>query len=441
MPRYIEPTIPDAVVDEETAKRLADRFSTSAKALASARAAGNAAAETAAQEFMQGAYAEQAKVEAKTPKPSGSVNVPSGFSAGQLPSDLKKFYGDEPDVVGYKITTNPDGSISVSVAKSNGQVLGYGARVRQNASGTYEVVSGGGGSAATPGTSSASTVASKDSKQENAIELLKRTFASYGIDSLADTITDLVRKGYSGDTVSLMLQDTPAYKQRFAANEARKKAGLPVLSPAEYLATESAYRNVMQAAGLPKGFYDSSSDFQKFLENDMSPSELNQRVQTAADAVANADPMYSQQLQKLYGLSTGDMIAHALDPERALPLLQRRASAVNYATAAAQQGLDVGVQPSEYYAGLGITGPQARAGFTQIAQTLPTYQKLQEIYGAAPGAGASLADLQAATFGGAGEAEAQKRVKQLAAQEQAQFRGQSGVGQTTFGTSEVAGQL
>ena len=279
----------------------------------------------------------------------------------------------------------------------------------------------------------------KQAANENAIELLKRTFANYGLESLADTITDFVRRGYKSDTISLMLQDTPAYKQRFAANEARKKAGLAVLSPAEYLATEAAYRQVMSAAGLPKGFYDSASDFQKFLENDMSPSELNQRVQAAARVVNNADPLYKDQLRKLYGLDEGLMTAYALSPENALPFVERRAKAVGYATAAAQQGIEVGKAPAEYYGDLGVTEAQARQGFANIAQTMPTYQKLQQIYGTE--GQDVLTNLQAAAFGGTGQAQAEQDILKKRRQEIGQFSGSAGVGQTALSGGSEAGML
>lgn len=388
-------------IPAEEAKRLADLLSSGVKATASARESGSPAATQAANLLTSQFYAQQgaaeAAAEAAANKPKPSVK-----------KETKRFY----------------------LGKGKQRML-----VVQYDDGTEEQTP-----SPEPGSDVTETASNLTGVQENAIELLKRTFAGYGLESLADTITDLVRKGYSGDTVSLMLQDTPAYKQRFAANDARKKAGLPVLSPAEYLSAEKSYRQVMQAAGLPKGFYDSSDDFQKFLANDMSPSELNARVQSAAEVVNNADPLYASQLQRLYGIDKGMMIANALDPERALPLIQRQANAVTYATAAAQQGLQVGAQPSEYFADLGVTGAQARAGFANIAETLPTYEKLQQIYGGT-GTGASLAELQSATFGGTGQTEAQKRIKQAGKQELATFSAQSGLGQTAFGTSPTAGAL
>jgi hypothetical protein len=106
--------------------------------------------------------------------------------------------------------------------------------------------------------------------QRDAATILQNVFAQYGLGSLAGQITGFIQQGYSADAISILLQNTPEYKQRFAANDARLKKGLPALSPAEYIATERSYRQVMSAAGLPLGFYDQTSDFQKFLENDMS---------------------------------------------------------------------------------------------------------------------------------------------------------------------------
>lgn len=293
--------------------------------------------------------------------------------------------------------------------------------------------------AATSATSSTGAGAST-SAQENAIELLKRQFANYGIESLAGTITDLVRKGYSGDTVSMMLQDSPEYKKRFAANDARKKAGLSVLSPAEYLAAEESYRNVMRQAGLPSGFYDSQDDYANFIANDVSSTEVGKRLDMARNAVANMDQTYIDQLKKYYNMTTGQLVAYALDPKTALPLLERQTAAVNIGVAAAQQGISPSVAKAEYYAGLGLSEAEARAGFASMARTQPTYEKLSQIYGNMP-AGGTTESLMAATFGGEAQAEEQQRLLQLKRREQGMFSGAAGIGQTAFGTSETSGQL
>src|SRR5882757_3766747 len=78
--------------------------------------------------------------------------------------------------------------------------------------------------------------------ERDAYLAINSLFKNYGLESLAPKIYDYVKNGYSADTISVLLQDTKEYKDRFSANEARKKAGLPVLSPAEYLSAESSYR-------------------------------------------------------------------------------------------------------------------------------------------------------------------------------------------------------
>src|SRR5690606_32920485 len=113
---------------------------------------------------------------------------------------------------------------------------------------------------------------------------LNSMFKTYGLGSLASRVYDYVKNGYSADTITVLLQDTPEYKKRFAANEARQKAGLNVLSPAEYISTENSYRQIMRQSGLPAGFYDSTDDFTKWISTDISPTELQSRVDLATQA-------------------------------------------------------------------------------------------------------------------------------------------------------------
>lgn len=325
-----------------------------------------------------------------------------------------------------------------AVTSGGGSTVGGAVSGGYDASGNYVGV-GGAYNAQGAYVGTGSTVST--SAQQNAIANLNATFAKYGLSSLAPKITEFVKMGYSSDTVALLLQDTEEYKKRFAGNIARGKAGLPVLSPAEYISAENAYRMAMRNAGLPSGFYDSEDDFSTFIANDVSATELNARLQSAADAISGSDPYYAQTLQRMYGLSIGDMVAYSLDPEKALPLVQRRANAVNYATAAAQQGLTVDTKTAEYFGGdIGVSEAQARSGFQAISSALPTYEKLTEIYGEMPTAG-GLGDLQSATFGGAGSAEAQRRLRRVAQAEQSAFSGSSGVGQTTLGAQPLAGTL
>jgi len=274
----------------------------------------------------------------------------------------------------------------------------------------------------------AQNAAAQQQQRVDWIEQLSILFKNYGLEALAPKIKDFVQQGYSADTVTLKLQETPEYQQRFAGNAARLKAGLSVLSPKEYLATEDAYRQIMRTTGVPKGFYDSPDDFSKFIELDVSPTELKQRVDLAQTAIDNADPYYTRTLQEMYGLSNGDMIAQVLDPQRALPFITKQAQAVQFGAAAVRQGLQIAKPVAEQYAGMGVTQQQAEQGFQAIAQILPTAERLGQIYGQSYNQDQAVSEV----FGGPMSAEAIQRRKRLSEMEQSAFAGQSGVGKSSL---------
>lgn len=269
-------------------------------------------------------------------------------------------------------------------------------------------------------------------------EQLSLLFKNYGLESLAPLIKQYVQDGYSADTVTLKLQDAPEYQRRFAGNESRRKAGLPVLSPAEYLATESAYKQIMRTAGLPEGFYDSYDDFSGFIGVDVSPSELKSRVDAASLSLEGSDPYYKESLQSMYGLSSGDMLAYTLDPQRSLPFINKRVQSAQFGAAARRQGLNVGTSTAEQYAGMGVTRQQAEQGFQAVAQITPAAERLSQIYGREQAYGQEQAIAEA--FGGPMSAEAATRRKRLTEMEQATFGGRSGVARGSL-TQGAQGQF
>ena len=248
---------------------------------------------------------------------------------------------------------------------------------------------------------------------------LDTLFKSYGLDSLAGKIYGYVKNGYSADTISILLQDTPEYKQRFAGNEARLKAGLPVLSPADYLNTENSYRQIMRQSGLPAGFYDSNSDFTDFIGKDVSPTELQSRVDMATQATALANPYYKQALNQM-GIDDGHMAAYFLDPDASLPLLQRAAATAAIGGAALSQGLTFSQSYADQLATMGITAAQAQQGYSQVAQELTTMENLASTYGQSWDQSKS----EQAAFGTSADAATQKAG--LVGQERGAFSGSGG---------------
>lgn len=236
------------------------------------------------------------------------------------------------------------------------------------------------GSTTTPTAPTDPTLSGLSGANRDAYTALTSLFDSYGLSTLAPDILNYVQQGYSSDTISVLLQSTDAYKTRFAGNQQRLAAGLPVLSPADYLATEDAYRQSMRAAGLPSGFYDSTDDFTNFIGSDVSPTEMNSRIQLAAQATVTASPEYTAALKDM-GLSQGDMTAYFLDPTKALPILQQQANtaAIGASAIATGNAFDQGYATT--LANSGITGAQALQGYGQISQEFGSLQQTAQQYG------------------------------------------------------------
>lgn len=263
----------------------------------------------------------------------------------------------------------------------------------------------------------------------DAFMALETLFKSYGLESLAGKIYDYVKNGYSSDTISILLQDTPEYKQRFKANDARLKAGLPVLSPADYINTENAYRQILRQSGLPTGFYDSNDDFTNWLSKDVSPTEVQSRADLATQATALANPAYKQALNQM-GIDDGHLAAYFLDPDKSLPLLQKAAATAAIGGAALGQGLTFNQAYAEQLATIGVTAAQAQQGYQQVASELGTMRNLGAMYGQQFGQ----AEEEQSVFGTS--AEAIQKKSQLVGKEQGAFSGATGGAAAGLNTSK-----
>jgi DNA-binding PucR family transcriptional regulator len=228
------------------------------------------------------------------------------------------------------------------------------------------------------------------------------------------------------------LQESEEYQTRFKANQERIKKGLAVLTPAEYLNVEDGYRQVLRSYGLKQ--FDTDDYVQQFIANDVSPTELSNRVVTAVQRVQNADPAITQQLREYYGLGQPDLVAYVLDPNQQFQKIERQVAAAEIGVAAARQGLQAGVSVAEQLAAQGISQAEAQKGYATIADILPTAEKLSDIYGTTlDGYGQSEAEQE--VFNSL--ASAQRKRQRLTARELAAFSGSSGVSRTSLTTSNV----
>jgi hypothetical protein len=301
--------------------------------------------------------------------------------------------------------------------------------------------------------------AAKEKRQQtDSIAAISALLSSYGIGDLSASVTDAVIKGYSADTIQLMMQDPKgtdplavAYQTRFPANKARLAAGKPVLSASEYLAAERSYTQVLQSYGVSN--LATKDKLNTFITNDISAAEVADRVGLAIDRVKNADPFVKAALAEYYpSLNQTDIVGAVLDPVEGLPALKRKVQIAEIGGAAAIQGLKTGLAATaekskafenvttgalgaEALASFGITQEEARKGYQTVASIVPRSEFLSSISG-----GEDYTRVQAEQEAFLGLASAKRARESLTAQEEARFKGQSGLTKTSL-TEKGAGQF
>ena len=272
-------------------------------------------------------------------------------------------------------------------------------------------------------------------ERKSIMDILTARFAQFGLSSLVPKIKELAISGATENTITFALQETDEYKTRFKANQIRLEKNLKVLSPAEYLTVEDSYRQVLRAYGLKQ--FDTDDYVSQFIANDVSPTELSNRVVTAVQRVQNADPAVSRTLRDYYGVGQADLVAYVLDPEQQFQKIQRQVSAAEIGTAARVQGLEAGVSVAEQLAAQGVTQAEAQKGYATIADILPSAKKLSDIYGTTlEGYDQSTAEQEVFNQ----LASAQRARKKLSEREVAAFSAKSGMSGTSLG-STTRGQI
>ena len=268
-------------------------------------------------------------------------------------------------------------------------------------------------------------------ERQSAYDLLYSQFKQYGLETLVEPLKGLITSGASPAEFTIKLRDTDAYKKRFAANQARIQKGLAAISEAEYLGLEDQYQNIMRNYGLPESYYargemGTQEGFNKFIANDVSAAELEDRVMTAQNRVINANPEVIASLRAFYpDINNADILAYTLDPTKGLDAIKRKVTAAEIGGAATQAGLTTGVKRAEELTAAGITKQQAQQGFQTVAEVAPRGGVLSEIYKQSP---YTQTTAEAEVFGLAGSAEAARQRKKLAELETAAFSGRAGAG-------------
>jgi hypothetical protein len=174
---------------------------------------------------------------------------------------------------------------------------------------------------------------------------------------------------------------------------------------------------------MPKDFYTDRTDIESFITNDISPDEVQFRVQQGYAAVKNADPAVVNELKTLYGLDEGTLAAYFIDPNKTKDAVVRSARAAEVAAQARKQA-DIGLtaaQAEQLVLG-GVTEQEAQQAFTSV-------RSLQEL--TRPTAGEQALTQEELIQGVTGiNAAAQQRVAKTARRRQATLQegGKAGLG-------------
>lgn len=264
-----------------------------------------------------------------------------------------------------------------------------------------------------------------NSDQQNAYDYLKQLLNSWGIGQLAPDALKLIQEGHNQDAIPGLLQDTAAYKQRFAGNEVRRKNGLAALSPSEYLQTERAYRRIMESNGMPYGFYDNPSDFADWIGKDVAPAEVNERVNYAVSAANRTDEGTKRAFKEYYGIDATHLAAFFLDQSKAMPLLEKQSKAASLGAAAYNNGLKFNRSQAESLtASTLVDSSQYDRALGEVAGMARDAGKLANIYNDTYNADTAASEMFM------GNEQARKKREDLANKERASFSGGSGGAKT-----------
>lgn len=274
----------------------------------------------------------------------------------------------------------------------------------------------------------------KYQKRKSAYDDLYTQFAQFGLGNLVEPLRALI-SDYTVDPSQYsfkMMYDpqyNSAYLQRFPANSERIKKGLTAINPATYLKLEDQYQEIMRNYGLPESYWKVGptgiqEGFTNLIANDVSNTELEDRILNAQNRVINANPEVVQALKNFYpDIKNGDILAYVLDPKNALNDIKRKITASEIGGAALQAGLGTSAQRAEELRAAGVTGEAYQKASPFLTTASQRGQQLADIYGLGQ-YGQTQAEQEA--FNLAGGTEAATKRRKLTELEKAAFSGSSG---------------
>ena len=206
--------------------------------------------------------------------------------------------------------------------------------------------------------------------------ILKNLLSRSGLESLTSWATEMIIDGASEAEIEISLYDQPAFRQRFPMIFARANAGYGAISVQEVLEYENRAKEMAKSFGVSL----SNTEISDLIANDVSFQEAQDRLSMAGQAVHMASTGLKSELQRMYGISQGDLIKYWLDPKKEAPVLQRRFAAASISEQATRSGWDhqLSTAQAEGLAKLGMEPDQAAKGFGALTQAEELFEAVDD---------------------------------------------------------------
>ena len=250
------------------------------------------------------------------------------------------------------------------------------------------------------------------------------------------------------EQAKLKLKTEPIYKQRFKGNELRVSKGLNALSEVDYLELENDYSETLNSYGLSDYFGVATNAAtrvarqQKMADvigSNISALEFKDRIKTVVTRVNMADANVKNELKAFYDINDTDLIKYFLNPAEGSDRLKEKVTAAEISAASITQGLGrTSLGTAEELARLGIDRAEALAGYSNIAEYLPTAEKLSSVY-QEQGITYNKATGEEEEFKGL--ASAKRKRERLKQAETDTFSASPGISQFSLKTKNTAGQI
>jgi hypothetical protein len=208
------------------------------------------------------------------------------------------------------------------------------------------------------------------SGQNSATAAVQAQLDAYGLGTLAPSVWRQWLDGVPVEQIVAGLRDTSEYKARFPGLDKMRKEGRGI-TERDWVNYEQTVRGIYRANGLPEAFYDSPSDFAELIDKGVDARELETRIGAAQDIVVRL-PQSVRDAAVAEGINLGDLTALWIDPDVAVPAIEKKVRQLTVQGAAMDSGWGaVGADEANALAARGMDYGQAKAAFDQATALTP----------------------------------------------------------------------